>query len=156
MGLAELAQLSLAFALAAAGLGMIGYASVYLIRTITRGLVETSALVTNVEFDQFDDPSSYTVTLVFRYYVGDTEYTGRHLAFDVPGRLSPQDETRIAHYYPEGEYLKVFYHPDHPGRVQVDRDTDDALFFAFLLIPTGGLMVWLSVNWGARLISSPK
>lgn len=156
MGLSELAQLSLVFALVAVGLGMMGYACMYLIRTLTRGLVETSAFITDVEVDQFDDPHYYTVTLVLRYYVGETEYTGRHLALDVPGRLRPEDEKRIANHYPKGEYLKVFYPLDHPGHVQVDRDTEDALFFAFLLIPTGGLMVWLSAQWGARLMGSPK
>lgn len=159
MGLFELIQLSLVFVLAAAGSGVVSYASAYLIRTLTRGLIETTGFITNLEFYEFEDGGgggghSYTVTLVFRYAVGDEQYTGRHLAFDVPGRLGPQERERIANYYARGEALKVYYHPDNPQHVQLDRDVTDALFFGFLLIPTGGFLLWLSAQWGARLINS--
>lgn len=162
MGLSELVQLTLVFAMFAAGLGIVSYASANLVRTLTLGLIETSGVITDLEFHEFEDGGggggggshSYTVTLVFRYAVGEAHYTGRHLAFDVPGRLGPQERERIANYYARGEHLKVYYHPDNPQRVQLDRAVTDALFFGFLLIPTGGFLLWLSAQWGARLINS--
>lgn len=157
MGLSELVQLSLVFAMAAAGLGMVSYAAAYLVRTLTQGLVATSGQVAELEFHEFEDGNgyNYTVTLIFHYDVDGERYTGRHLAFDIPGRLNPEAKARIATYYARGESLQVYYRPDNPQHVQLDRDTTDALFFGCLLIPTGGFLLWLSAQWGTRLINAP-
>lgn len=131
---------------------MIVTAVVSLVRSFTQRLEEVPGTISELEFDQFSE--NYTVTIVYHYQVDEVEYKGKHIAFDVPGQFSPQDSERLSLYYPKGQFLKVYYHPHNPTQSQLERDLDDALFLAFLLIPTGGAMLYLGLSWGMSLLQA--
>lgn len=150
MSFADLTQWGLVLALVGGGLGMIAAAALSLLRLVTHRLVEGYGHVVGLKFDEF--PDRYTVTLIYRYQVGEQQFTGAHLAFDVDGPLHPDEKARIQQYYPEDQPLPVYYNPRQPAHAQLERGVDDALFLAFVLLPTGGGLLAVGVNWGAALL----
>lgn len=154
MNVSHIIQFMLIVLLLAAGTGLIIYAVLAVFRRLTRRLRDAAGTIVDVEIDEFSEGHNHTVTLVYAYTVDGQEYQGRHIAFDLPGSVSEGEAENIRRMYEPGEPLTVYYTSNAPQRGQLERDWDDALFLAVVMVPTGLFLIIVAVNWALSVLET--
>lgn len=131
---------------------MVIYGGVYGLRSILKQWHSTHAVIQDVLFSPIMGENAEVVILEYRYTADDISYVSRQIVYESPSPISPEHRAFILNYYPIGQPLTVYYRPDSPHRAQLERDTDDTLFFVFLMVGTGIVMLILANQWLSALI----
>jgi hypothetical protein len=139
----------LAALLAGVGGGLICYAGLYGIRAALRRWGCADAQIAALEFSPVVGESTEIVILVFHYEVQGTPYEGRQIIYESAMPLTVEHRHYINSYYSVGLPLRVYYPAAYPQRAQLERDVDDTLFFLFVLLGTGLLLIILAHGWAS-------
>lgn len=126
---------------------MVIYGGVYGLKAMFRRWCNADAVIQDVLFSHIVGETAEVVILEYRYTADGTSYTSRQIVYESPTPISPEHRAFILNYYPIGQPLTVYYRPDAPQRAQLERDTDDALFFVFLLLGAGTVLLILANQW---------
>lgn len=145
----------LAALLAGVGGGLICYAGLYGIRAALRRWGRADAQVAALEFSPVVGESAEIVILVFHYEVQGTPYEGRQIIYESGMPLTVEHRHYIRSYYSVGLPLTVYYPTAQPQRAQLERDTEDTLFFLFVLVGMGLLMIILAHGLASTFIYPP-
>ncbi len=144
------------FATLLGGIGaiMVIYGGIYGFKSALKRWNRTEAVIHDVQFSPVAGETAELVILEYRYTVDDMPHISRQIVYESPIPLSPEHRTFILNYYPIGKSVTVYYRSDAPHRAQLERDTDDVLFFVFLLIGAGLVLLILANGWIQSLNSA--
>lgn len=134
---------------------MVVYGGVYGIKSAFNRWNHADAVIHDVHFSPIAGESAELVILEYRYMVGDVPHTSTQIVYESPAPISPEHRAFILNYYPIGQSVTVYYRSDAPQRAQLDRNTDDTLFFVFLMIGAGLILLILANSWIHALQNTP-
>jgi Mg2+/citrate symporter len=86
--------------------------------------------------------------------VGDVPHTSTQIVYESPSPISPEHRAFILNYYPVGQALTVYYRADAPDQAQLEHHADDTLFFVFLMVGAGLILLILANGWLQSLINT--
>jgi len=133
---------------------MVVYGGVYGIKSAFKRWNRVDAVIHDVQFSPVTGETAELVILEYRYIVDDVPRVSRQIIYESPSPISPEHRAFILNYYPIGQALTVYYRADAPDQAQLERDTDDTLFFVFLMVGAGLILLILANGWMQSLNSA--
>lgn len=133
-------------ALGLVGVTMLASAVVILLRAATQRLHVVNGRIIRTEMVQFEESGNYTVTVRYAYSINNETYEHAQVLQDVTGQLTREEAQLISRMYSPNQPINVYIRPDHPAESRLDPSTDDAWFWAILLVPIGALCLGIAVS----------